>query len=185
VAARLDQDLVEGLYRELERPLYNVVYRWLWDAQESRDVVQEAFVRLWRMRARVDEGTVRPLIYRIALNLAANRRRWRRLWRFATLDAAGERAAPGRATDEALAGAEQEARVRRAVDALPERLRRVIALGELAGMSYAEMSRVLGVPPGTVASRRNAAIAQLRQALAPTSQAPGQSLGHTLGKEQP
>ena len=38
------------LYRALEKPLYNVVYRWLWDSAESHDVVQEAFLRCWRRR---------------------------------------------------------------------------------------------------------------------------------------
>ena len=68
-----EEDL-EQLYARLETPLCNLVYRWLWSMDESQDVVQDAFVRLWRMRARVDKQTVEPLIYKIALNLAASRR---------------------------------------------------------------------------------------------------------------
>jgi DNA-directed RNA polymerase specialized sigma24 family protein len=34
------------LYRKLEKPLYNVVYRWLWHAADSQDVVQDAFIAL-------------------------------------------------------------------------------------------------------------------------------------------
>ena len=51
----------------------NVVYRWVWRAEEAQDIVQEAFVRLWRMRERVDLATVEPLVHRIALNLGAQR----------------------------------------------------------------------------------------------------------------
>lgn len=67
-----EEDL-EQLYARLEKPLCNLVYRWLWSMDESQGVVQDAFVRLWRMRARVDKQTVEPLIYKIALNLAASR----------------------------------------------------------------------------------------------------------------
>ena len=48
---RFDEKKLETFYARLEKPVYNVVYRWLWREEDARDVVQEAFVRLWRMRA--------------------------------------------------------------------------------------------------------------------------------------
>jgi DNA-directed RNA polymerase specialized sigma24 family protein len=83
-AIAADRRRVEQLYVRLEVKLTNVVVRWLWNREEARDVLQEAFVRLWRMRARIDWERVEPLVFRIALNLAANRRRSRRLWQFVT-----------------------------------------------------------------------------------------------------
>jgi RNA polymerase sigma-70 factor, ECF subfamily len=160
---RLDAGALERLYLELERPIYNVVYRWTWDREEARDLVQEAFVRLWRMRDRVAVTTVRPLLYRIALNLAANRRRWRRLWRWTAVDTLPDR--PCGSNADGLERAQREAAVQSAVAALPERLRRVVVLCELGEMSYAEVATVLKIPPGTVSSRRNAAMARLRAAL--------------------
>jgi RNA polymerase sigma-70 factor (ECF subfamily) len=161
----LDQPALERLYTELEKPLYNVVYRWVWDREEARDLVQEAFVRLWRARARVEPETARPFVYRIALNLASRRRRWRRLWGMVTESALGGRSAAGPAPDQALSDHQQERRLRAAVEALSEPLRRVILLCELGELSYAEVARVLNVPPGTVGSRRNAAMGRLKQAL--------------------
>lgn len=164
----IDDAAVEALYAELERPVYNVVFRWVWDREEAREVVQEAFVRLWRMRARVEPATVRPLLYRIAVNLAANRRRWRRLRRVVALDrapAAAAAPAPQRGADEALEREQRQAAVRDAVEALPERLRRVVTLCELAGLSYADVAAILEIPAGTVASRRNAAMERLRSVL--------------------
>lgn len=155
--AQLDGKALETLFVALERPLYNVVYRWLWDAEEARDVVQEAFVRLWRERQRIDPATARPLAYKIALNLAANRRKWRRLRRFVGLEAVADedRIVPG----ESVRG------LRAAIDGLPEPLRRVVVMCELAEMSYAEVAAVLEIPAGTVASRRNRAMKRLRAAL--------------------
>ncbi len=70
MASMREEDL-EQLYARLETPVCNVVFRWVWSMDEAQDVVQDAFVRLWRMRARVDMDTVETMIYNIALNLAA------------------------------------------------------------------------------------------------------------------
>jgi RNA polymerase sigma-70 factor (ECF subfamily) len=165
--APFDDRALERLYQQLERSLYNVVYRWVWDREEARELVQEAFVRLWRMRARVSAETVRPLIFRIALNLAANRRRWRRLWRLAGLEQLRAVASDEAGADDSLAREQHRRALQNGVERLPERLRRVIVLCELGGMSYAEVAEVLRIPTGTVASRRNAALARLRQLLVP------------------
>ena len=60
---------------------------------------------------------------------------------------------------------EEASRVRRAVKSLPESLRRVIMLCELAELSYEEVGRVLGIPAGTVGSRRHRALGLLRERL--------------------
>ena len=78
-SASLDRRRLEDLYIRLEKPVYNVVYRWVWNREEAQDLVQEAFVRLWRMQDRVRLETVEPLVFRIALNLAANRRRAKKI----------------------------------------------------------------------------------------------------------
>ncbi|MEC9397639.1 MAG: sigma-70 family RNA polymerase sigma factor, partial [Myxococcota bacterium] len=74
-----DEVALELLYRKLEKPLYNVVYRWVWDGAEARDILQETFLRLWKMQARVRPETVEPLAYKIALNLARKRLRRKKI----------------------------------------------------------------------------------------------------------
>ena len=69
------------VYRRLEKPLYNVVYRVIWDAAESQDVVQEAFLRCWRRKDDIRADGFKALLFRTALNLASNRRRRVRVWR--------------------------------------------------------------------------------------------------------
>jgi RNA polymerase sigma-70 factor (ECF subfamily) len=161
----LDNAALERLYVKLEKPMFNVVYRWLWNAGDAQEVVQEAFLKIWKMRDDVDVETVEPLLYRTALNLASNRRRSSRLWRFIGLDAASAEASPTPTSDEALATAEMQQRVRAAIDALPERLRQVILLTEYSELTHQEIGSTLGIPPGPVGSRRNTAIAQLTKQL--------------------
>lgn len=161
----LDEAELEALYTRLEKPLYNVAYRWVWQREDAADIVQDAFVKLWDMRDRVRMDTVEPLAYRITINLASNRRRKRRVLRWMGLDSAPEAEAPN--TDAAHSLMQQQASlgVRRAVDALPESHRRVIMLCELGGLSYAQVADVLCIPVGTVGSRRNKAMALLRAAI--------------------
>src|SRR3990167_6620484 len=92
--APLDQREFEALYLRLEKPVFNVVYRWLWNTEEARDVTQEAFMKVWDARGRVVLATVEPLVFRSALNLAANRLRGRKLRRFFSLDTAAHQADP-------------------------------------------------------------------------------------------
>jgi RNA polymerase sigma-70 factor (ECF subfamily) len=150
------------LYRTLEKPLYNVVYRWLWDRMESQDVVQEAFLRCWRVRGRIRPEGFSAFVYRTALNLASNRRRRKKLWRLVSLDTWSEEPASEHDCEPILSR-----RVQRAVDELPERLKRVLLLCELAGMSYGEVAAVTRVREGTVGSRRSRALALLRKRLQP------------------
>jgi RNA polymerase sigma-70 factor (ECF subfamily) len=160
--AGVDEASWVELYRMLEKPLYNLVYRWLWDPMESQDVVQEAFLRCWRARGRIRMEGFKAFVYRTALNLAANRRRRKKLWRLVALDALREEP-----REEHDAAAILSRRMQRAIDELPEALKRVLLLCELAGMSYREVAAITGVREGTVGSRRNRALALIRKRLEP------------------
>jgi RNA polymerase sigma-70 factor (ECF subfamily) len=166
-AGGLDQATLERLYVKLEKPIFNVVYRWVWNASDAREITQEAFLKVWKARDRVDVSTVEPLLYRSALRLASNKRRSARLWRWLGIEAAGEEASASPTSEEALASARKKERVRAAIDALPARLREVVMLTEYAELSYEEIATTLGIPAGTVGSRRNAALARLADALGP------------------
>jgi len=157
---------LEALYERLEKPVYNVVYRWVWNPEEARDVVQETFVRLWRMRKRVEAATVEPLVYKIAVNLARSRLRRRRILRWVGLDAVSATLRDAEDVEAGMARSEDQARVREAVLALPDELRHVILLCEFSDMDYEQIAEALSIPPGTVGSRRHRALKKLRELLA-------------------
>jgi len=162
---------LEQLYARLEKPIYNVVYRWVWQADEAQEIVQESFVRLWRMRNRVVPATAQALVYKIALNLAASRVRRAQLWRLVPLEALGRKRTERADGEELLLEGERRARVREAVQSLPDDLRRVVMLCEFSEMSYEEIGGILCIPPGTVGSRRNRALKELRAMLSGETQA--------------
>lgn len=152
-------------HKRLERPLYNVLYRWLWQPQDCQDLIQEAFLKVWDQRARVDAARLDALLYASALNLARNRMRWRSLWRWGEVDAG----TPGDATQgpEAQAARRQrEQALRRVLDGFDRDSRNLVLLSECAGLSTEELVAVFGWPAGTLASRKHRALARLREELA-------------------
>ncbi|MDE2280693.1 MAG: RNA polymerase sigma factor [Xanthomonadaceae bacterium] len=156
----LREEALEDCYRRLERPLYNVLYRLLWQAQDCQDVIHDACMRVWAQRKGVDEATLDALLWTTALNLAKNRLRWRGVWRFAPLDEADGLAHEGGESDFLAAR-----RLRQALRRLPASSRDVLLLAEFSGLAGADIASVLGIPAGTVASRKHHAMQRLKALL--------------------
>lgn len=156
---------LEALYVQHERGLYNVAYRYTWHAEDARDVVHDAFVRMWRKREAIDWPRAAGLAYRTVLGLAANRRRANAVRAVFGLRAHAEPAVPS--ADELLEAARDDAAVRRGIDRLPETLRSVLVMCAFSDLDYAAIGEVLGIPAGTVGSRRTTAIAKIREELTP------------------
>ncbi len=155
----------EALYRRLEKPLYNLAYRYVWNRQEAQDILHDAFIELWARRDRLVADTADRYAWTTILNLCRKRRRWSRTKRFlygddslASLPASG-------APEADAACAEEHASLHAAIDRLPEKLRAVLLLVEFSEMSYESISELLSIPTGTVASRRSLAVKQLRAEL--------------------
>lgn len=163
---------LEHLYIELEKPIYNVVYRWVWNAEDAQDIVQEAFIKLWKMRHKVAINTVRPLIYKIAINLASNQRRYKKIRNFLSLNAIFDKEDTKKSAENQLEDDQDQQRIRAAIKILPEHLKKVIMLCEFSELSYREVGTILKIPPGTVASRKHTAIKRLKKEFLVQSQSP-------------
>jgi len=163
------REAFEARYREQEGPLFNIVYRWVWHEQEALDLVQEAFCRVWERCGAWEIVQLKPYLYRTALNLAANHRRQRRLWKWTGFDVAArdlQREAGPDPCDE------REAQVRTAIDTLPKRFKDVLLLHRFSGLPQAEVARILAIPVGTVASRHHKALKLLKKKLLSTGLVP-------------
>lgn len=124
---------------------------------DAEELAQEALVRACVRWAAVDamgEGA-RRWLSTVALNLARSRMRRAALWRRAEPRLATP--AHAEAADAAAAHA-----VRRAVAALPEKMRRVIVLRYFADLSVREVAEAVGCPEGTVKNLTHQAVARLR-----------------------
>lgn len=134
-----------------------------WDLAD--DVAQEAFLRVWRAAPRYrPEAKLTTWLYRIVVNLCHDRhRRAARALAPLTDDVPEPAAEP---TPDPLEADERAVRVRRALDALPERQRAAVVLHRYEGLSHREVAEALGATEKAVESLIVRAYAKLRRELA-------------------
>jgi len=141
-----------------------VAYAVLHHRQDAEDVAQEAFARAYRRFGQLrDRERFRAWLVRMTWRLAIDRRRSERR-RLAREGAHLSSAAPASAGEEAEAN-ERAARLWRAIEALPEKLRVVIVLANIQEHDLGEVARLLGLPVGTVKSRLFLARQRLKELL--------------------
>lgn len=158
----LSDDELEAAYRRLERPMFNYLYRWFWDAAQCEDLLHDAFERLWKLRRRIDASSLDALAWTTVINLARNQHAARKRWRWLPLpEALVARDDPSQALE--LDWRDQ--RLRQALDQLPARSREVLLLELFSGLERAEIARQLGIAEGTLASRKHQAIARIQSLL--------------------
>lgn len=153
-----------ALVERQARFLYRVAYSVVKNAQDAEDVVQEAFLKLYRTGAWRGMQEEKAYLARVAWRIAVER--LARLSQREMVDGGDEveRLASLEASPEvsALRSAE-EMQLRRLIDELPEELRQTLVLSALEEMNSREVGLVMGIPEGTVRTRLMRARAELRK----------------------
>jgi RNA polymerase sigma factor (sigma-70 family) len=132
----------------------------------AADLVQDLFLRLWRRPPQVTELTGGYLL-RSARNIAVDHQRAYGARHPVGLHLADDLPEPGPTPEAALAGAEQAARIRTALKALPARVRQTFLLNRARGLTYAEIARLQGVSLSTVEKDMMRALTACRAAVDP------------------
>lgn len=159
--ARGSQEAFVVLIHKHQGPLVNF-FRRMGAYDDSEDLAQETFVRLYKTRTRYrPTAKFTTFLYVIARHVWADHgRKWfqRERLRSRLLEeppsAAAAGVAPSRRMD-----------VEAALGALSDKLRGVVVLNIYQGLRYGEIAEILGIPEGTVKSRMNHAIKALREYL--------------------
>ena len=157
-----DEAAFGSLMRAHHEPVFRLVYSIVRHEHDARDVCQEVWLTVWKQLPafRGDakfSSWLHPIAVRRSIDHLRKRRRWYdRFLPFSTDDDTVASALEPVTTDDArvaAAGAERAEQLRRALDSLPPKLRAVLALREVEGLSYDEIARATGIPAGTVMSR--------------------------------
>lgn len=150
-----DRLAFEELVKTYHADILALSHRYLGDRSLAEDMVQETFLRVYKARARwLPEAAVRTWIYRIASNLCLSQLRLRKRRKTLTLGAlsggiaeAGEArgVADPTAPDPSQHMERQElaARVRQALERLPETQRMALILNKFHDLPYAEIASAL------------------------------------------
>lgn len=144
-----DAAAFDSLFQRWSGPLLRYLERMLRDPATAEELVQEAFLRVYRARDRYQpEARFSTWLYRIGTNLALNElRRPRRRDPHASLDAEGAAplAAEQPGTERLVDARRKGAAVEDALGELPERQRAALLLSAVEGRSYAEIAALLDV----------------------------------------
>jgi RNA polymerase sigma-70 factor (ECF subfamily) len=160
-----DEEAFATLYHQYKNLVYKTAYLMLGNAEEAEDILQEVFLRVYRSlhTYRPSKGALTTWLNRITVNRCLKRRRKRR-----SLLLSLDRVPPSLLISPAssLEGRlTEEQSIQGALRRLSEKLQVVVVLRYYQGLSYAEISQVLDIPLGTVKSRLNLALKNLRQVL--------------------
>jgi RNA polymerase sigma factor (sigma-70 family) len=169
---------LETLYDRFGRPAYSLARRICVDETLAEDVVQEAFLMVWRDPGRFDpaRGSVSTWLLTLVHHRAVDavRREVTRRKRVVpgSLENEEWNVPPGPGADQAALGAVVAGKVREALGQLPVDQREALALAYFGGYTQREVASLTGVALGTVKSRMFAGVRKLRALLGPEVEVP-------------
>ena len=165
----------DELYSRYAQAIRRFLFSLTWDQDLAEDYLQEVFLRLYKARNRYQPtGKFSTYIFQIAKNYYTTQRRKQgrhnevrlteedhdgfRPWESIPIN---KRVEP----EVHLLEEYQRFRIRRAIQALPERQKLVFVMSHLEDMKYERIAEVLRIPLGTVKSRLFNAVRSLRTLL--------------------
>ena len=156
----------EILYDRHASVAFSLAYRMCGTRAAAEDVVQEAFLAMWRSGARYDRtrGSVRTWALGIVHNRAidALRRSTVHDRRRAGDEGIEERFEAEERTEVEVARRDEARSVREVIDELPEAQGRVIQLAYYGGFPHTEIAEMLETPIGTVKGRMRLGLEKMR-----------------------
>jgi RNA polymerase sigma-70 factor, ECF subfamily len=166
-----DQGAFEVFYDRHGGVAYSLAYRIVGERAAAEDVIQEAFVSIWRSGARYDRsrGSVRSWTLGIVRNRAIDLLRTRsgRAPKLGFDDESVlEQRPSGDSTDGEALRRETAQELRGAIETLPGEQSKVIELSYFGGFSQSEIAEMLSVPLGTVKGRMRLGLEKIRGELA-------------------
>ena len=161
-----DRAAFSVLYERTSAKLYGICLRLLRDEAEAQDVLQDAYVTVWRKAARFDPAKASAITWLavLARNKAIDRLRLRRV-ATADLDAAAETEDESPSAFEVVQQQQDSARLTDCLGELDERPRAMIRAAFLDGATYPELAEREGVPLGTMKSWIRRGLQRLRGCL--------------------
>ncbi len=166
--AKSDPDALVMLYDRYGRLAFGLAYRILGDAATAEEVVQDAFMSVWRKADSfdVERGNIRGWLLSIVHNRAIDQLRGRYGRRRGDVDFDKlEPILTGPDLWSEVVRGLQAAEVRSAVATLPDEQRRAIELAYFEGLTQQEIADRSGIPLGTVKSRLRLGLRKLHDAL--------------------
>ena len=160
--ARGDEDAFEILVNRHQTSVLNLVYRFIGDRTQAKDLAQEVFIRVWQAaKTYKPEAKFTTWIYRITANLCFNelkssrRKKWSS---FNRSDEDGEHTFEETLVDSTpsaeniLLEKERSRQISDALQGLPDNQRMALVLKRYDDLSYQEIAQIIGCSVSAVES---------------------------------
>ena len=166
LTAGRDTQALAALYDRHGRVAYSLAYRMMGERQAAEDLVQEAFLKVWRAAGsyRVERASVRTWILSIVhnrgidmLRSTASRRRTQE-----RVEAQTPASQPSEAFGETWRNSQRE-HVREGLRELPPEQLKVLELAYFSGYTHMEIAELLDLPLGTVKGRMRLGLKKMRE----------------------
>lgn len=159
---------LEAAFARFQDELLGTLFYLVGNREDARDALQEAFIKCWRHRGRLDEvQNLKAWIFRIALNTGRDVRQaaWRRKRKSMPEDESMIQSC-SHGPEQEVERDERLEMLRGAVRDLRSEEQEVFLLRQNGNMTYEEIAEAIGIPTGTVKTRMRLALTKLREALA-------------------
>lgn len=168
--AQGDQAAFGSLYDRYSKPLFSFVVKILRDHWDAEDVLQDAFIRIWKKAPGFNLSLGSPFtwVMMVTRHTAIDRlrARQRHLQMFEEITDGTLVDIFGDATwRDGSKESDQAAQIRTAMNELPDEQRRAIELAFFSGLTHFEIAKALEKPLGTIKARIRRGMLQLRAAL--------------------
>ena len=160
-----DAEAFAVLYDRHSRPAYSLAYRMMGEKQAAEDMVQDAFLKIWRAAGsyRAERASVRTWLLSIVHNRSIDQ--LRSSASRTRMQEKVEASAPTSQPSEAFAHSwrnTQREQVREALKTLPEEQLKTLELAYFSGYTHVEIAELLNVPLGTVKGRMRLGLKKMR-----------------------
>lgn len=138
-----DRNSQEIIYMEFKDRIYTLSLYYTRNPSNASDVTQDIFLKVFRVINKFNGGNFKAWIYRVSVNHLLNYVSRKRI--FVELKQNHLKTKNG--------NIEEKIAIERSLEKMPEKLSFLLILKEKEGLNYKELSRIFGVPVGTIKSR--------------------------------
>ena len=153
----------ETLFKQWHEPLCRYAYSILHNQEESEDIVQKIFCKLWEQSEKMEIHTsIKSYLYRMTHNACLNRGKQLQIQAEHHEQIAYFRTTTVNSVEQSLAHKELSQQIDNAINTLPERCREVFLLSRMQHLSYLQIAQQMQISPNTVETQMVKALKTLR-----------------------
>lgn len=160
-AGQFDLDSFKLFFDDHFIEVKNFIYYKTANVELSEDLAQEAFLKVWERRGKINKDTAKKYLYTIAKNLALDQHKKQN--RFFSFISKKTKSVDAETPLYILEEKEFDEQLQKAVASLPENQREVFLMNRIDDLTYREIAERLGLSEKAIEKRMGQALKKLKE----------------------